>query len=181
MSVLEVNRPDRGNRRRKGRSDPIDAAPAARSVLAGQATAVPKNRDGAVEALRALTSARNSAVKATTTASNQIKALLVGADQELRDQLLVQSLLQMATRCSDLALSNGQRAALASLGRRLLATPSRDPPARHNDQGPHPTDRSRTDPRPGIGIRCAAKLLIPSGANPDRLHSDAAFAALCGF
>jgi len=84
ITVLEVNRPDRANRRRKGKSDPIDAEAAARAVLAGQASAVPKNREGAVEALRALTMARNSAVKATTTASNQIKALLVGAEQDLR-------------------------------------------------------------------------------------------------
>lgn len=34
--------------------------------------------------------------------------------------------------------------------------------------------------RPGIGIHSAAQLLITAGGNPDRLHSDAAFAALCG-
>jgi len=46
VTVVEVNRPDRANRRRKGKSDPIDAEAAARAVLAGQATAVPKNREG---------------------------------------------------------------------------------------------------------------------------------------
>jgi transposase len=34
--------------------------------------------------------------------------------------------------------------------------------------------------RPGIGIHSAAQLLITAGGNPSRLHSDAAFAALCG-
>jgi transposase len=34
--------------------------------------------------------------------------------------------------------------------------------------------------QPGIGIHSAAQLLITAGGNPDRLHSDAAFAALCG-
>jgi transposase len=121
VTVLEVNRPDRANRRRKGKSDPVDAEAAARAVLAGQASAVPKNREGAVEALRALTMARNSAVKATTTASHQIKALLVGAEQDLRDQLRVQSLLQLANRASQLAASSGLHTALASLGRRWLA------------------------------------------------------------
>lgn len=53
VGVLEVNRPDRANRRRKGKSDPVDAEAAARAVLSGQATAVPKDREGAVEALRA--------------------------------------------------------------------------------------------------------------------------------
>ncbi len=46
ITVVEVNRPDRANRRRKGKSDPVDAEAAARAVLAGQATAVPKNREG---------------------------------------------------------------------------------------------------------------------------------------
>ena len=120
VTVVEVNRPDRANRRRKGKSDPVDAEAAARAVLSGQASAVPKNREGAVEALRALTIARNSAVKATTTSSNQIKALLVGADQDLRDQMRVQSLLQVAARCSMLLPVSGLHAALASLGRRWL-------------------------------------------------------------
>lgn len=180
LTVVEVNRPDRANRRRKGKSDPVDAEAAARAVLAGQATAVPKNREGAVESLRALTIARNSAVKATTTASNQIKAILVGADQDLRDQLLVKSLLELATRCSQLGPVDGQHAALASLGRRWLQI----------HQEVLELDRMiralvrRTAPalleRPGIGIHSAAQLLITAGGNPERLHSDAAFAALCG-
>jgi transposase len=120
FTVFEVNRPDRAHRRRKGKSDPIDAEAAARAVLSGQATAVPKNREGAVEALRALTIARGSAIKATTTASNQVKALLVGADQVLRDHLRVKSLLQLATLCSHLDPISGMHAALVSLGRRWL-------------------------------------------------------------
>jgi len=97
IQVLEVNRPDRANRRR-GKSDPVDAEAAARAVLSGQATATPKDREGAVEALRALTIARNSAVKATTSASNQMKALLVGADDDLREQMRTPRLLRLAER-----------------------------------------------------------------------------------
>ena len=180
MTVVEVNRPDRANRRRKGKSDPVDAEAAARAVLAGQATAVPKNREGAVEALRALTIARNSAVKATTTASNQIKALLVGAEQEMRDQMRVKSPLQLTIRCSQLAPSSGLQAALASLGRRWLQLHQEivelDVLIRDLVRRTAP----RLIERPGIGIHSAAQLLITAGGNPDRLHSDAAFAALCG-
>jgi transposase len=179
VTVVEVNRPDRANRRRKGKSDPVDAEAAARAVLSGQATAVPKNREGAVEALRALTIARNSAVKATTTASNQIKALLVGADQELRDQMRVQSLVQLATRCS-LLLPVGGLHALASLGRRWLQLHKEivelDRLIRELVKHTAP----KLIERPGVGIHSAAQLLITAGANPERLHSDAAFAALCG-
>ena len=178
--VFEVNRPDRANRRRKGKSDPVDAEAAARAVLSGQATAIPKNREGAVEALRALTIARNSAVKATTTASNQIKALLVGADQQLRDQILVSSLLQLATRCSQLGSVNGQQAALRSLGRRWLILHDEILELNSMIRAQLRVTAPRLIERPGIGIHSAAQLLITAGGNPERLHSDAAFAALCG-
>lgn len=180
ITVLEANRPDRANRRRKGKSDPVDAEAAARAVLAGQASAIPKNREGVVESLRALTIARNSAVKATTTASNQIKAILVGAGQDLRDAMSVQSLLELATRAANLAPIDGQRLALASLGRRWLQLHTEilqlDAMIR--------TIVRRTVPallaRPGIGIHSAAQLLMTAGGNPERLRNDAAFAALCG-
>ena len=55
VTVLEVNRPDRSDRRRRGQSDPIDTINAARAVLAGTATATPKSRDGIVEAIRSCT------------------------------------------------------------------------------------------------------------------------------
>jgi len=180
VEVLEVNRPDRANRRRKGKSDPVDAEAAARAVLNGQATAVPKDREGAVEALRALSMARKSAVKATTQASNQIKALLVGSPQALRDDLVVRSLLQLATRCAQLPGPGGLQVALRSLGRRWLLL--------HEEILTLDTEIRRlvrtTVPalldRCGIGIHSAAQLIITAGGNPTRLHSDAAFAALCG-
>ena len=44
--VVEVNRPDRSTRRRRGKSDPLDAEAAARTVQAGQATALPRLAPG---------------------------------------------------------------------------------------------------------------------------------------
>src|SRR3954447_21749789 len=41
---IEVNRPNRSTRRRRGKSDPTDAEAAGRAVLSGEATAVPKAR-----------------------------------------------------------------------------------------------------------------------------------------
>jgi len=119
-------------------------------------------------------------VKATTTASNQIKAILVGAEQELRDAMEVQSLLELATRASNLAPLEGQHLALASLGRRWLQLYAEilelDVMIR--------TILRRTAPallaRPGIGIHSATQLLLAAGGNPDRLRNDAAVAALCG-
>ena len=85
--VLEVNRPDRQARRRRGKSDPVDAEAAARAVLAGQATAIPKAGDHLVEMVRCLRVARASAAKARTQAANALRALVVTAPAELRELL----------------------------------------------------------------------------------------------
>ena len=87
-TVVEVNRPDRSTRYRKGKSDPTDAEMAARSVLAGVAKATPKSGEGEVEIIRMLKSAKDSAVKARTQAFNQMKALIVTAQAELRETLI---------------------------------------------------------------------------------------------
>ena len=87
-TVVEVNRPDRSTRYRKRKSDPTDAEMAARSVLAGVAEATPKSGEGEVEMIRMLKNAKDSAVKARTQAFNQMKALIVTAQAELRETLI---------------------------------------------------------------------------------------------
>jgi len=76
---VEVNRPNRQLRRRRGKDDTTDAEAAARAALNGEATAVPKSGDGPVEWIRLLTLTRRSAVKARTQATNQIHSVLVSA------------------------------------------------------------------------------------------------------
>jgi transposase len=60
--VAEARRPDRRDRRERGKSDPIDAENAARSVLAGTATSVPKSANGTSEVIREIKIARDTAV-----------------------------------------------------------------------------------------------------------------------
>ncbi len=85
--VIEVNRGDRRTRRAAGKSDTIDAEVAARSVLAGQSTAIPKTADGAVEMIRQLKVARDTAVKARTVAMITLKQIVVRAPAPLREAL----------------------------------------------------------------------------------------------
>ncbi|WP_240528282.1 IS110 family transposase [Streptomyces amritsarensis] len=80
--VIEVNRPDRAERRRTGKSDPIDAYAAARAALSGRATSSPK--DDTVAGIRALHNTAPSAVKARTAALNQIGQVLVTAPEAIR-------------------------------------------------------------------------------------------------
>jgi transposase len=184
--VLEVNRPDRATRRRRGKSDPVDADAAARTVQAGEATGVPKAQDGVVEMLRALRVARQTAVKARTQAINAIKALLVTAPSELREQLdglatpklvdaaavLEPGTLTTPTAATMLAL-RGLAQRYQHLDAEISLLTSR-------------LDQLTTQTAPalrellGIGPDSAAALLIAAGDNPGRLRSEAAFAALCG-
>uniref|UniRef100_UPI001E34DFD6 IS110 family transposase n=1 Tax=Streptomyces apocyni TaxID=2654677 RepID=UPI001E34DFD6 len=48
IDVVEINQPDRATRRKRGKTDAIDADAAARAVLSGRATTVPKSADGPV-------------------------------------------------------------------------------------------------------------------------------------
>ena len=88
--VLEVERPKhrrRSTRRNVEKSDPSDAEAAARAVLAGEASGVPKSAEGTVKMIRTLRAARRSAVKARTQAANQLQSLHVTAPEQLRQRL----------------------------------------------------------------------------------------------
>ncbi|GHA65016.1 hypothetical protein GCM10010372_75970 [Streptomyces tauricus] len=61
--VVEAGRPDRRLRRMNGKSDTLDAENAARAVLAGFATAIPKTADGGAEMIRRLKIAHDQAVE----------------------------------------------------------------------------------------------------------------------
>jgi len=184
--VLEVNRPDRQARRRRGKSDPVDAEAAARAVQAGEVTAVPKASSGYVEMLRSLRVARATAVKARTQAINALKALVVTAPQNLREQLRGRSATMLVREAA--ALRPGpleDPTAAAKLALRTLAR-------RHQALSAEITtldtelDRLVAKAAPGlvalfgIGPDSAGALLVAAGDNPDRLRSDAAFSMLCG-
>ena len=180
VHVREINCPDRSRRRRRGKSDPVDAENAARAVLAGEATAVPKDRRGVIGELRMLVITRRSAVKARTQASNQIKAFLLDADDELRNRLRALRKARFARACAALDPADGLNRALASLGRRWLTL---DQEARELEKQITTLVRAQA-PRLlacyGVGGVTAAQLLVTAGANPGRLRGDAALAALCG-
>jgi len=100
--VVEVNRPDRAARRRRGTADPVDAGAAARAVQAREG-AVPKAGDGQVAMVRPLRVARATATKARTRPSTPPKALVVAAPDGLRGQLGARSAVRLAQAAAGLA------------------------------------------------------------------------------
>ena len=82
VEVLEVNQPHAHTRRRRGKSDPIDAEMAARHVLADNRPVTAKDTTGIVEAVRQLRVARDGAVKARSAALNTSAGLIVTASED---------------------------------------------------------------------------------------------------
>jgi transposase len=81
--VVEVGRPKRPPRRTGAKSDALDAVRAAREALTADHPLAPRRR-GDREALRVLLATRRNACGAKVSVINQLKALLVGAPEELR-------------------------------------------------------------------------------------------------
>lgn len=173
-------------RYRKGKSDPIDAEAAARAVLAGTATAIPKAGDDQVEVIRMLKLTRGSAVKAQTQAANQLKAVLVTAPADLRGSLNGLGPIALLERCA--ALRPGEpttpvsaaKYALRLLARRALTLQGEAKQLRQQLAALTSTAAPELVELTGVGPDTAAALLLAVGDNAHRLHSEAAFAALCG-
>jgi transposase len=184
-TVVEVNTYASSGRRARGKSDALDAQAAAWCLIDGRAQTTPKTCDGPAEALRALTIARDGAVKARTEAINAIKALL-GDDLDLDakckgkaakaiaehlvrlrpkttpDPVQVRrcSLRSMARRYQDL---DAEAAELEARIKTLTATTAPDLVAAF-----------------GISHLTAATILTAIGDNPERIRSEAALARLAG-
>ncbi|WP_198592439.1 IS110 family transposase, partial [Vibrio lentus] len=174
IDVYEVMRPNRMERRLKGKTDGLDSENAARSVLSGEAKVIPKSHTGPVESLRSLLVTRNSAVKARTQAMNQIRALLVSGPDELKQSLYLPKPGACATacltRCSNssepLMLSlvllaqrwnflNEQIKALEKVLKKLTLNIAQSLVSRF-----------------GVGANVAATLLVAAGDNANRLRKE---------
>jgi transposase len=186
LPVVEVARPDRSSRRRRGKSDPIDAQAAARATLAGVATAIPKSREGQVEMIRVLRVARRGAMKARVAAAEQLYGVVCSAPEELRQPLLGLKTKALVAVCA--ALRPGPLTSTSAATKTTLRTL-----ARRWQQLQAELDQLDTQLQelvtavapsllalPGVGVETAGQLLVTAGDNPQRLRSEAAFAHLCG-
>lgn len=184
--VIEINRPDRAARRRQGKSDPLDAEAAARAVLSGRATGIPKSADGEIEAARVVKVAKNGAVKSRTATMNSLRSVLITAPAALRAELEPLSDHRLISRCA--ALRPGPVTDPGSAARHALRALARRWKALDGEIDGHTAqlDALTASAAPGlraaygVGPDTAADLLVAAGDNPGRLRSEAAFAALCG-
>ncbi len=189
ITVIEVSRPNRQDRRRQGKSDPIDAINAARAVLSESATTTPKSRDGYVESIRQIRATRRSAVKARRSTLNQIHGMLWSASEELRAELAGYDRAALVTRCARLRIPSDAtlddptmtaRRMLRRLAKRIQMLDEEIAEANAE------LDDLLTRHAPnllavtGVGTETAGQILTTAGQNIDRLKSEASLARLCG-
>jgi len=187
VDVVEVDRPNRQLRHRKGKSDPTDALAAAQGALSGQAAGRPKTRNGPMEQMRVLLVARRSARDQRIQTLNQIRHLVFTAPEPIRERFLGRYQRGMLTEMAKLRPRRGSDpiayvtlSTLRNLARRIKSLDAEAKIIR--------TQLSRliTEVAPqllelyGIGPDTAASLLVAAGDNPQRLRSEAAWAHLCG-
>jgi transposase len=188
VDVLEVTAPDKQDRRRRGKNDDFDAESAAHAAFAERRTVTPRSRDGMVESLRVLKVCRKTAVQARRIALQIIQTTIVCAPDRLRDSLRKMTRMQLIRTLAawrpDLTayrdVEEAYRIAFKSLARRYLEL--------HDEVADLDTMikaivkelAPELIARNSIGLNGAAQLLLTAGDNPQRLRSEASFAALCG-
>jgi transposase len=186
VRVIEVNRSDRQLRYQHGKSDPLDAESAARSVLNGTAANVPKSAEGACEMIRQIKVARDGARKARSAALIALKSIVVNAPSELRESLAGLTTVALVQRCAGYrpgdvdSVHASTKYTLRSLARRWVVLGEEI--VEHDRLLDRLTEEAAPTMREafGIGPDVAAEMLIVFGDNPERIHSEAAFAKLCG-
>jgi transposase len=183
--VIEVDRPSRPAQRDGAKSDSLDAVRAAREALGREQWATPRARNER-EAMRVLVTTREGAVRDRTRATNQLKAMIVSAPDELRDRLRDHDGADLVKRCARLRQSADRPAdveatisALRRIAKRIqhLTIEIKD----------HDRDLKRLTTghcaelvaELGVGPFVAAQTYI-AWSHPGRCRNEAAFANLAG-
>jgi transposase len=184
--VIEFDRPTRLTKD-GAKSDHLDAVRAAREVLGRDRLSAPRAHDGIREALRVHTVTRAAAVRARTGAINELKAMIVAADETLRAPLRGLGTDQQIARCArfrdrasnDNVARRCTRLALRALARRIEQL--------NAEIADHDTEMKtllrQAAPQllaeRGVGHVTAAQFYV-AWSHPRRCRSEAAFARLAG-
>ncbi len=187
VTVIEVDRPNRQNRRKVGKSDTTDAVAAARAALSGSASVTPKTRNGPVEQMRILMVARRSARSQRIETLNQLRHLVFTGPEEIRGRFKDRPKTGLVTEVAKLRPRKGSDPVLFTtmvtmrgLARRIEQL---------NTEIKHLDSMlielvAETAPSLvglyGVGTDTAASLLVTAGDNPDRLRTERSWAHLCG-
>jgi transposase len=188
VEVVEVDRPNRQLRHRKGKSDPTDAVAAARAALSDEASGIPKLRNGPVEQMRILSVARRSARGQRIQTLNQIRHLVFTGPEAIRQRFLGRYQKGLVTELASLrprknsndAVSYVTLTTLRDLARRIRTLDAESARIRNTLEDLVAAVAPSMLTIHGLAAEGAAVLLVAAGDNPQRLRSEPAWAHLCG-
>jgi transposase len=187
--VIEFSFPDGPAAPTGAKTDHLDALRAGREVLGRLSWAEPRNADGHAAAIGAVAGLRELLVTQRTQLVNHLKALVLRAPNDLRDQLRDLTNTKLFATCAKLRPSNDDTLLLDELANTKLALRVAARQIRELNaaikalydrldaqtmlKAPHL--RAQT----GVGPTIAAAVLR-AWSHAGRIHSEAAFAALAG-
>ena len=185
VDVIEVDRPDRQQRQRDGKTDPLDAQAAALAVIGGRALNRPKVKAGPTEVIRVIEIVCYSAIKDRTRAINQFHSLVVTAPAGLREKLKGRTIAKQVQAASRFrghgdVVTHHTCQALKTLAVRIRFLTAQI------DELEAEMNALAAEASPallgtfGVGPHAAAQLLATVGQNPGRFENEAQFAKLCG-
>jgi transposase len=187
ISVVEVDRPNRQNRRKVGKSDTTDAIAAARAALSGSASVTPKTRNGPVEQMRILMVARRSARSQRIETLNQLRHLVFTGPEQIRSRFKDRPKTGLVSEVAKLRPRKGSDPVLFTTQFTMRGLARRVQSLNAEIKG---LDAMLTElvieTAPslvglfGVGTDTAASLLVTAGDNPQRLRSERSWAHLCG-
>jgi transposase len=180
--VHEVERPQRA-RARGGKSDTLDAVRAARALLGQERLAHPR-AGGQRAALQALLCVREGALAARRAALCQLRALIVTAPADLREELRSLTRARLLRRCAGMRAGGalerrGTRLALRLLARRIQLLTAEERALKREIAALVGQLAPALLAEPGVGPITAAEVLV-AWSHRGRLRSEAAFARLAG-
>ena len=183
--VIEFSHPRTAATSDGAKTDTLDAIRAAREALGRADLAIPRAR-GHREALRVLETTRRGAQTAKTAAINELKALIISAPVDLRDQLRDLTTAAQVAACVAFRLPKeplneltATKQALRSLARRIKALTAEAADLEASIRRLVKIVAPQLLAQPGVGAISAAQIYI-SWSHPRRCRNEAAFARLGG-
>ncbi len=184
--MIEFDRP-RGKASKDGaKSDELDAVRAARETLGRNRLHEPRAHDGHREALRVHTVTRAGVVRARTAASNELKALVLTAPNDIRQELRHLTTRMLVKRCAAFrdtpqrpVAERCARNTMRSIARRIICF--NDEVAVHDTAMKQLVDEAAPQlvDEPGIGHVTAAMFYI-AWSHPGRCRNEAALPTTSG-
>lgn len=183
--VIEFDQPSTRPTKDGAKSDGLDAVRAAREVLGRRRWSTPRAR-GAREGLRALLVARSGAQLARTAAINELKALVLTAPLELREELRALTVIKLSARCArfrpdrngDIELF-GTKTAMRALAQRIQHLAAQASDLEEDMRELVEATAPQLLDEVGVGAILAAQVIV-SWSHPGRCRNEAAFARLAG-